>query len=110
MGGAAGMNQEPPCSGQGPEIQPSELPNGTVGVEYMQDLEAPGGPQDQLTWRIEFGELPPGIELSAETGMLSGTPTMSGAFTFELVVDVASTGECGIAPGFATLTLTIDEA
>ncbi len=37
-----------------------------------------------------FGELPPGLDLNGSTGVLSGTPSSSGNFTFEIEVSDAN--------------------
>lgn len=37
-----------------------------------------------VTWNIESGSLPDGLSLNGSTGLLSGTPTSSGIYTFEV--------------------------
>ena len=59
-------------------LSPSELPSGSVGVEYNQVLIASGG-AGSYKYTITGGDLPAGLTLS-EGGELSGTPT-SGGFT-----------------------------
>ncbi|MCS7007536.1 MAG: Ig domain-containing protein, partial [Gaiellaceae bacterium] len=67
-------------------IQPAEtlaitttsLPGGRVGQAYSFTLQA-NRPAGELTWALTGGDLPPGIELSAD-GALSGTPSEAGAY------------------------------
>ena len=61
-------------------IAPSTVPGGTLGVPYSQTLSASGG-QSPYTFAMTAGSLPPGITLSS-AGLLSGTPTGSGSFSF----------------------------
>lgn len=64
----------------GLSIATSTLPRGTAGSAYQQTLSATGG-TPPYAWRIDSGSLPPGLTLSA-AGVLSGTPSASGAFFF----------------------------
>jgi len=66
----------------------SPLPTGTVGVAYSRTLVGEGGTLP-YTWSVGAG-MPPGLSFSA-TGVLTGTPTQAGSFTFSvLVIDAAS--------------------
>ena len=56
---------------------PSPLPGGMVGTAYSQQIVASGSP----TFSVVAGSLPGGLDLSG-AGLLSGTPTTSGAFNF----------------------------
>jgi hypothetical protein len=66
-------------------------PAGTVGVPYSMTLIAvtksgPGAtapPSSPVTWTVLTGQLPPGLTLGGD-GVISGTPTTAGAFTFTL--------------------------
>ena len=54
------------------------------------NLFASGGVPD-YTWTLVSGQLPPGLELSARPGRITGTPTTAGTFTFTVrVTDSAS--------------------
>src|SRR5262249_29419101 len=59
----------------------SSLPSGTVGLAYSQTLTASGG-TGSYTFSAT-GTLPPGLVL-ATTGVLAGTPTMAGTYTFTI--------------------------
>jgi uncharacterized repeat protein (TIGR01451 family) len=54
------------------------VPGSTIGGTYTTTLTAalPG------TWTISGGDLPPGVTLNEGTGVLSGTPTTPGTYTF----------------------------
>ncbi|MGI5865665.1 MAG: putative Ig domain-containing protein, partial [Myxococcales bacterium] len=64
------------------DLSPSALPDGQVGVQYRQQLEASGG-QGPVTFALASGKLPPGLALDA-SGLLSGTPSAAGKFAFEV--------------------------
>jgi hypothetical protein len=83
-------------------ITTTSLPNGTVGVAYSQQLAAIGG-ATPYSWSVQTGSLPPNLALVASTGVLSGTPTSAGAFSFVArVTDHAGTGASS-----STLSFTI---
>jgi 3',5'-cyclic AMP phosphodiesterase CpdA len=54
------------------------LIDGTVGLSYVQRLTSEG---DKIVWSKVNGDLPYGLTLS-NNGIISGTPTTSGLFTF----------------------------
>jgi hypothetical protein len=63
-----------------------ELSPGTVGEFYCcGNLFADGGVPD-YTWSLVGGALPPGLELQASPGRITGTPTTAGTFTFTVRV------------------------
>ena len=66
------------------------LPGATQGTAYSQALTASGG-KPPYTWSITTGALPTGLTLNSSGGVISGTPTTTGAFTFNVhVSDSAS--------------------
>jgi hypothetical protein len=72
------------------QITTSSLSAGQVGVAYSTMLQATGG-TTPYSWSITVGALPAGLSLTASTGVISGTPTTSGAASFTVrVTDAAS--------------------
>jgi hypothetical protein len=69
-------------------IATSSLAAGTDGAAYTQSLLATGGTPG-YTWSITGGSLPAGLTL-AGTGVISGTPTVSGTFNFTVQVSDSS--------------------
>ncbi|MGA2576554.1 MAG: ice-binding family protein [Bryobacteraceae bacterium] len=71
---------------------------GQVGVPYLSSLVAAGG-TPPYTYSISAGSLPPGVTLNPTTGVISGTPTTAGSYSYTAkVVDSASntaTSSCG---------------
>jgi len=82
----------------------SPLPGGTVGAAYSQQLAVSGG-TPPLTWSIPTGTLPAGLLMTVSSGLISGTPTSAGSFTFTIQV-ADSKG----AQGSKSFTLTIAAA
>jgi hypothetical protein len=56
------------------------LPQGQIGTAYYAALTATGD-NPPFTWSIISGSPPPGVNLAA-SGVISGTPTISGTFNF----------------------------
>ena len=67
------------------EITTISLPGGEEGVSYIATLEATGG-ITPYTWTCS-GTRPGGLGLDSVTGIISGTPTANGVFTFTVQVD-----------------------
>ena len=60
----------------------SSLPAGTATTAYSTQLAATGG-TPAYTWSIASGSsLPAGLTLAATTGIISGTPTTAGTYSF----------------------------
>lgn len=66
---------------QAPAITSGAPANGLVGATYSHTFTASGNPTT-FTWSVSAGSLPAGLSLNASSGVLSGTPTASGAFSF----------------------------
>jgi hypothetical protein len=96
----------------GLSIQDQSVPGGTIGQPYSKQLTVwsithknpdQGGPAP-ATWSVDKGSLPPGVTFSS-AGLLSGTPTAEGSYTFT----VRATGGGG-ATDIETETLTVRQA
>jgi hypothetical protein len=59
----------------------TSLPDGHLNVAYTATLTASGG-VTPYTWSIASGALPMGLSLAGGTGVISGTPTATGTFSF----------------------------
>jgi large repetitive protein len=69
----------------------SPLADGTVGLRYEQSLVATDG-SPPYSWSITAGALPGGLVLDSPSGLISGTPSTSGTFSFTVqVVDSLQT-------------------
>jgi hypothetical protein len=63
----------------------STLPAGTVGAAYDATLSVSGGKAPYL-FSLASGQLPTGMQLTADTGTISGTPSTAGGFNFAVSV------------------------
>ncbi|MGY0038797.1 Ig domain-containing protein [Pedobacter sp. NJ-S-72] len=64
------------------------LPNGTVNKVYPNtNLPTPTGGSTPYTYSAT--NLPPGVTLNPTTGVLSGTPTTAGTYTFPVTISDA---------------------
>jgi hypothetical protein len=79
-------------------------PSGTalVGVPYSSGLVATGGVAP-YTYSIIGGSLPPGLTLNPANGVISGTPTLAGSYSFTAQVVDSS----GLTTGVTTSQCTI---
>ncbi len=67
------------AEGLGPVVEDEELaivtetlPDGEVGQAYSANLEGSGGTEPYI-WSISYGNLPSGLSLDSQTGVVSGT-------------------------------------
>ena len=80
------------------DVLTDALPDGRRGEPYEASLIADTAAT--VTWALDSGSLPPGIELSA-AGALAGTPTATGEFTFSVM------GDDGSLQGTAELSIYV---
>jgi hypothetical protein len=102
-GGQFAVNS--PGGASGPlTITDATLPKGFVGQPFYAQLTALGGSRP-YTWSVFSGELPAGLSLDPETGVIAGTPTQAEKFTFTACVRDSSLLE--IRSALATLSSEI---
>jgi hypothetical protein len=66
------------------QITTANLAGGTTGTAYTATLAASG--EGSMTWAVSTGSLPAGMTLSSN-GVVSGTPSNPGTYTFTVRVD-----------------------
>ena len=77
---------------------------GTVGVGYSMTLTASGGSASGYSWSLSAGALPAGLALSS-AGVIAGTPTAAGNFSFTAKVTDSSANTAS-----AALSMTVTAA
>src|SRR5215472_5616786 len=70
------------------QITTSSLPGGVANSSYSATESATGG-KTPYSWSVSSGSLPGGLALST-SGQISGTPTMSGTYSFTVQVTDSS--------------------
>ena len=90
------INPPPPLS-----VATKSLPDGVVGTSYSATLQGTSG-VIPFAWSITAGTLPGGLSLSG-VGVISGTPSASGTYTFTVQVVDSTTPN----PQIATQDLSI---
>lgn len=90
-------------------VSPTTATPGAVGFAYSQQFSTSGGTAP-YTYALDSGSLPPGLGLSS-SGLLSGTPSAQGTFTFTMKSQDSTTistgGQWFVAP---TITVVISTA
>lgn len=68
------------------------LPNALPNVPYTVTLSAPTCAIPPLSWQLKLGDsLPAGLALNETTGVISGTPTVGGTYTFTIILQTEAT-------------------
>jgi large repetitive protein len=76
-------------------------PSGEVGLRFAKTFTATGG-SGSYRWALVSGALPPGVELDATRGAITGTPQTAGTFAFALT---ATDSEGRVANASAALAV-----
>jgi hypothetical protein len=82
-------------------VSPATLPDGIANVAYVAQTAVAAGGVAPYAFTVATGPLPPGLALSSG-GVLSGTPTATGTFTFTIL----ATDNAGCTGG-NTYTITV---
>lgn len=92
-------------------INPPSLPSGTQSTPYNQTIVASGGVAP-YSYAMTAGTLPPGLSLNPGTGVLSGTPTTGGNYSFTVQATDAqpNTGVRSYTVNIGTNSLVINPA
>src|ERR1035438_9217082 len=86
---ASGMNASQTCQlpiNPAPVMPTTVLSTGIVGAPYTATLLVSGGTPLYTRSLSDGSSLPSGLALGQATGMISGVPTMAGAFSFQVQV------------------------
>jgi len=81
-------------------VSPATVPNGQVNVAYPPTTISASGGTGGKNFSITAGSIPNGMNFNTASGLLDGTPTVSGSFTFT----ITSTDSIG-ATGSRTYTI-----
>jgi uncharacterized repeat protein (TIGR02543 family) len=71
-------------------ISTGSLNPATVGVSYSTTIIANGNGTPPYTFSVASGSLPDGLTLAPGTGIISGTPTTTGQYSFSITVTDAT--------------------
>jgi Putative Ig domain/IPT/TIG domain len=87
-------------------VTTTSLPGGQVGAVYGPATLAAAGGVTPYSWSVTGGALPPGLSLSSG-GIISGTPTAYGTFSFTVTVTDSETPAMTASQG---LSITVKPA
>jgi arylsulfatase A-like enzyme len=88
-------------------IPVTRFPVATVGTSYRFQFKIWGGVAP-FTWKLNSGQLPPGLTLGAASGVLAGVPTTPGTYQFSVrLTDSSLATQARKARTFATRTMKL---
>nr|MCR4805966.1 carboxypeptidase-like regulatory domain-containing protein [Clostridia bacterium] len=70
-----------------PRITTSQLPDGTVGVEYFFQLEAKANSGGEIRGFNPYDSMPAGLKIDQDNGQIYGTPEKAGIYTLRFVTN-----------------------
>jgi hypothetical protein len=86
------------------EILSSEVPSGVVGHLYKTTLAGRGG-IPFYNWTVDSGSLPNGLHLDSFSGVISGSPTDVGHFTFTVRLKEYVRGSSGVTKNYTLVVI-----
>lgn len=94
-------------------ITTSSLPDAVRGTPYQATVAATGG-SGSIRYSITWGDLPAGLSLNPDTGVISGTPTQVGTGQFEVSAtsgqqNAVRTLQIGVFDGLIVQTKSLPE-
>jgi len=81
-----------------------QLPSGSKGQPYSLQLQTSGG-TPPLAFSL-IGSLPPGLTINSSTGLISGTPTAEGSYSFSVNVNDSCPFGAKFASGKYAITIS----
>jgi hypothetical protein len=96
---AAGASNGAAGDGSGLAIEPAELPQTYPRSQYEVQFHGHGNYVPTLHWRLQSGNLPPGVRLE-ENGLLHGAPERAGEFQFVVSVKDGSQPQQAVQKAF----------
>lgn len=106
LASTAGLNLEAQATVK--IVTPPTLPPATVGVPYKFTFQATGTTLP-LSWDIDNSAAPPGFMIDDPTGILTGTPSVTGTYNFRVHVDALMGFENSVADDVETVTLVVSQ-
>jgi hypothetical protein len=88
-----------------PSTATSALPDVVAGTSYDQPIDGNGGVAP-YSWSVSSGALPAGLSLDPASGVISGTPTAPGTYSFTVTLADSATPAAQTAS--ADLSITVD--
>jgi hypothetical protein len=88
-------------------VTTGDLTRGTVGASYAYTLQGRGGKSPYI-WSLASGALPNGLSIDPATGVIAGTPTAFGTFSFTVTLRDSQTPPVSVTSG--TLRIIVDPA
>ena len=68
----------------------ADLPRARVGEAYDGSIASNINATGTLAYSVAGGSLPEGMEIAADTGLLTGAPTTEGTYTFQIAATFTS--------------------